>query len=83
MSDLRHVQDGNFLINHLHIPYTVGQSLDNVFNIEIGAEDHSGQVFASVEIILRQDGNIEVLGRNKGGIYHTFELGSLIAGVCK
>lgn len=83
MSDLTHVNCGYFIIGNIHVPYTIHQAKDNVFDVEIGAADENGMTFATIEIILRQSGDIEVLGKSKNGTYHTFELGSVITGEAK
>ena len=82
LSERSEPQEGAFQIGHLHVPYYVFQNLNNVFTIEIGSR-HDGNTFASIEIILRQKGNIEVLGKCESGTYHTFELGNVITGETK
>ena len=89
MSNLAHVsersepQEGVFQIGYIYVPYTIRQPKDNVFDVEIGTRNENGMTFATIEIILRQSGDIEVLGKSKDGTYHTFELGSVITGEAK
>ena len=83
MSDLKHVQDADFIIGHIHVPYTVCQSPNNTFVVEIGAVNEDEEVFASIEIVISQTGGIEVFGKNKNNARDTFCLGNVITEECK
>ena len=58
MSSINELHNGDFRLDHIKVPYTVRQTTDQELDIQVG------DGFCRVMILLRNDGNFEVVLRD-------------------